>query len=117
MMLKEIRKRDGRVAAFDVGKIQAAIEKALKAVGRESAPAAELAAATAESVEKASAGQTPTVEQVQDAVEKVLIARGQPEAAKAYILYRRERADIRAAKQLIGVSDDLKLSVNAARVL
>lgn len=115
MTPKEIRKRDGRIAPFDAAKIRAAIEKALRAVGRDTAAATALAEATVRLVERNAA--QPTVEQVQDAVEKTLIGNGEAEAAKAYILYRRERAEVRSAKKLIGVSDDLKLSVNAACVL
>ena len=40
-----------------------------------------------------------------------------PSAAKAYILYRQKRAEIREAKRYLGVADDLKLSVNAVEVL
>ena len=116
-MLKDIRKRDGRVVPFDPAKIQSAIAKALMAVGRDTSLAANLANATIQLLGENAGSGTPTVEQVQDAVEKTLIANGEAEAAKAYILYRRERADIRTAKKLIGVCDDLKLSVNAARVL
>jgi len=116
-MPKEIRKRDGRVVPFDSAKIRAAIAKALMAVGRDTSPAANLTNATIQLLGQNAGSATPTVEQVQDAVEKTLIANGEAEAAKAYILYRRERSDIRTAKRLIGVCDDLKLSVNAARVL
>jgi len=116
-MPKEIGKRDGRVVPFDSAKIRAAIAKALMAVGRDTSPAANLTNATIQLLGQNAGSATPTVEQVQDAVEKTLIANGEAEAAKAYILYRRERSDIRTAKRLIGVCDDLKLSVNAARVL
>jgi len=43
--------------------------------------------------------------------------RGYPDVAKAYILYRQQRADVRRLKVAIGVRDDLKLSVNAIKVL
>ncbi len=59
----------------------------------------------------------PGVEDVQDIVENMLIKVGQSEASKAYILYRGKRAEIRDAKKVIGVVDDLKLSINAVRVL
>ena len=39
------------------------------------------------------------------------------DVAKAYILYRQKRSEIREAKQYLGVADDLKLSVNAIEVL
>ncbi len=116
-MPTEICKRDGRVVPFDTGKIRAAIEKALKAVSGDASAAKSLADSTVKLVERNTGAETPTEECVQDAVEKTLIANGEAEAAKAYILYRRERAEVRAAKKLIGVSDDLKLSVNAACVL
>lgn len=62
-------------------------------------------------------GGTPAVEEIQDAVEDVLIAAGQPDVAKAYINYRRRHADIRTAKKFLGVEDDLKLPLNALTVL
>ncbi|HPP74988.1 MAG TPA: vitamin B12-dependent ribonucleotide reductase, partial [Armatimonadota bacterium] len=40
-----------------------------------------------------------------------------PETAKAYILYREQRAEVRSVKRFIGVEDDLKLGVNAVSVL
>ncbi len=59
----------------------------------------------------------PGVEDVQDIVEEVLIKNGYASVAKAYILYREERARIRKAKELLGVRDELKLPINAIRVL
>jgi ribonucleoside-diphosphate reductase alpha chain len=61
--------------------------------------------------------EAPSVEKVQDAVETVLIARGMADVAKAYILHRDRHAEAREAKRAFGVADDLKLSVNAIRVL
>ncbi|MEJ5187352.1 MAG: vitamin B12-dependent ribonucleotide reductase, partial [Candidatus Geothermincolales bacterium] len=46
-----------------------------------------------------------------------LIESGLPRTAKAYILYRQQRAEIRKAKDLLGVRDELKLTVNAVNVL
>jgi ribonucleoside-diphosphate reductase alpha chain len=60
---------------------------------------------------------TPTVEDVQDIVENVLIENSYAEAAKAYILYRQKRTELREAKKFLGVKDDLKLGVNAVKVL
>ncbi len=59
----------------------------------------------------------PGVEDIQDIVERVLIDEGYSRAAKAYILYRQKRAEVREAKSYLGVADDLKLSVNAVEVL
>jgi len=57
----------------------------------------------------------PGVEDIQDIVEKVLIEAGYAEVAKAYILYRQRRSEIREAKRYLGVADDLKLSVMPSR--
>ena len=114
----QIRKRDGRVVPFEPGKVQAAIYKAFEATGDATAGAA--AALTAQVVQRLQerfGGQTPGVEQVQDAVEAALMADGHAVAAKAYILYRQKRADVREAKRLLGVQDELKLTVNAVKVL
>ena len=59
----------------------------------------------------------PSVEDVQDVVEQVLIDDGDPQLAKAYILHRFRHAALRDAKFAIGVRDDLKLSLNAIRIL
>lgn len=113
-----IRKRSGLVEAFTPEKIVEAIFKALTAAGAgDRAVAAGLARRAAGIVEERFAGTVPGVEDVQDIVEEVLMAEGCPAVAKAYILYRRERADVRRIKVAIGVRDDLKLSINAVKVL
>jgi len=61
--------------------------------------------------------QIPSVENVQDLVEEILIRNGYADVAKAYILYRQKRTEIRDQKKLFGVVDDLKLGVNAIKVL
>jgi ribonucleoside-diphosphate reductase alpha chain len=117
-MLKKIRKRDGRVVEFQPEKIAVAITKAFEAQGLPAEPApAELAAIVVKRAEERFAEELPGVEDIQDIVERTLIDGGYPEVAKAYILYRQRRSEIREAKRYLGVSDDLKLSVNAAIVL
>jgi ribonucleoside-diphosphate reductase alpha chain len=59
----------------------------------------------------------PGVEEVQDIVEEVLIKNGYADVARAYILYREKRSQIRKAKEFLGVKDELKLGVNAVRVM
>jgi ribonucleoside-diphosphate reductase alpha chain len=63
------------------------------------------------------AGKIPHVEEIQDVVEKVLIESGHAKTAKAYILYRQKRAELRKEKELLGVKDELKLSINAITIL
>ena len=58
-----------------------------------------------------------TVEEIQDLVEAQLNATDLPDVAHAYIIYRQRRAELRAAKALVGVRDELKLSLAAVTVL
>lgn len=117
-MIKSIRKRDGRVVDFQPEKIAVAIGKAFKAVGREDAgKSSELAKRVVETAEEKFPSKVPGVEDIQDIVERVLIDAGYADVAKAYILYRQKRSEIRAAKAYLGIKDDLKLSVNAVEVL
>lgn len=117
-VVSQVQKRDGRIQPFEQEKIANAIMKAFLAVGRPDGEVArELAAEVTGRLGEQFAGRVPRVEDVQDLVETVLMERGFSEVAKAYILYRRERSEVRALKQFIGVEDDLKVSVNAASVL
>jgi len=116
--MRSIRKRDGRLERFDSTKIANAIGKAFTALGIVDARApAELAQRAAKIAEQRFSSQIPGVEDIQNLVEEVLIDAGYAEVAKAYILYRQSRSEIREAKRLQGIVDDLKLSVNATEVL
>lgn len=118
MAPERIRKRDGSVVPFQKEKIEVAIRKALEAVGEgDPSLAAELADRVVDKLDRSLAGRLPSVEEVQDLVEETLIESGLPRTAKAYILYRQQRAEIRKAKDLLGVRDELKLTVNAVNVL
>lgn len=116
----QIKKRDGRIVPFDQEKITEAIFKAAVAVGgRDRKVAEDLSDEVVSILEDRFDGRTiPSVEEVQDIVEKVLIERGHAKTAKAYILYRQRRAVLRDAKSVfVGVEDDIKLSLNATKVL
>ncbi len=117
--IKKVKKRDGSVVKFDQEKITNAIFKAAESVGGSDRELAEkLSDRVAALLEETYDGRTvPSVEEVQDFVEKVLIESGHARTAKAYILYRQKRAEIRKAKSMLGVEDDIKLSINAAKVL
>jgi len=95
-MITTIKKRDGRTAYFDMNKIANAIEKAFQAtVGtKDFATCLNLAQEVSENFEKDGIT-SPTVEQIQDMVEKILIDHGYVRTAKAYILYRAERTRVR----------------------
>ena len=94
-----IKKRDGRVVLFDESKISHAIYKALIATGK---PDYKLSEILSDKVlEKiiqhrgvVDKSFTPSVEDVQDIVESILIEEGLSNTAKAYILYRHERRKI-----------------------
>lgn len=92
-MIKQIEKRDGRCVFFDVTKIANAIYKAAETSGgHDYQMSMRLALDAADYIEAHSPTETPTVEYVQDAVEKILIEQGHAKTAKAYILYRKERS-------------------------
>jgi ribonucleoside-triphosphate reductase len=97
----QVRKRDGRMVAFDDSKIADAIFKAAQAVGGENRETAnELAAAVTEFVNRNFQEAIPTIEDIQDMVEKVLIETNHAKTAKAYILYRDRRAQARRAMKV-----------------
>ncbi|MCK5030351.1 MAG: ribonucleoside triphosphate reductase [Thermoplasmatales archaeon] len=102
-MIRKILKRDGKVADFNPIKITEAIWKAAQAVGgKDHRKAAELTDKALERLEKElKRGEIPTVEQVQDIVEKTLIEEGHAKTAKAYILYRKQHKDIREVGGLL----------------
>ncbi|MCD6434520.1 MAG: ribonucleoside triphosphate reductase, partial [Candidatus Diapherotrites archaeon] len=106
-MIKFIMKRDGKIVPFNKGKIEAAIWKAARAVGgKDRKRAAELSTKVVKFLEKQlKPGEIPTVEQVQDAVEKVLIEEGHAKTAKAYILYRKQREEARDITKLLKTID------------
>ena len=95
-----IVKRDGKIADFDVKKISAAIEKAFVACEREYTPGiVDMIAlrVTSDFEPKIKDGMI-SVEQIQDSVEKVLSEAGYADVAKAYILYRKQRENLRHIK-------------------
>ncbi len=98
-LLTTIIKRDGSSVDFDKNKIIVAVNKAMKAVGEFSDGAAKMVANAVEKKlaanKKTNSAFTPTVEEVQDEVEKELMLLGFLESAKSYILYRAERTERR----------------------
>ena len=98
-VFSSIQKRDGRVVSFDIEKISAAIFKAAQSVGGQDLETArQLAAQVVDYLKVEEKILLPSVEEVQDAVEKVLIENGHARTAKAYILYRDRRTRIREGK-------------------
>ena len=86
-MIKSIVKRDGRVVLYDESKIANAVYKALLAAGVDDFSAAAAVANTVGTeLEKQKGALPPTIEEIQDAVERALMHAGYEEAAKKYIL-------------------------------
>ncbi len=122
--IKYVRKRDGRVVEFDRERIVNAIFKAAKSVGGKDKNIAKKLAGEVESylVKEFGEDYIPSVEEIQDIVEKVLIENGHAKTAKAFILYRQKKAKEREEKMKIlnkkSLDDvDKRFSTNALRVL
>jgi ribonucleoside-diphosphate reductase alpha chain len=113
-----VRLRDGRLVAFDLSRIEIAVARAAREAGhRDPEVPDKVARLVADALARRPRGGVPAVEEIQDVVEAQLVAAGLDDVARAYIIYRQHRAEVRTAKALIGVRDELKLSVAAATVL
>jgi anaerobic ribonucleoside-triphosphate reductase len=100
--MKYIVKRDGRRVPFDERKIASAVLKAMREVGDgDEALARTMGARVTARLEERFAGDYPTVEEIQDTVEQILMESGESRTAKAYILYRKQREVIREMRGLI----------------
>ena len=111
-MITHIVKRDGRLALFNTQKIADAIYKSAQSIGGSNFQEAErLSLLVYNTAEKIYGDNVPTVEQIQDIVEKVLIEQGHAKTSKAYILYRYERTRSREMQtNLMKVFKDLTFS-------
>jgi ribonucleoside-diphosphate reductase alpha chain len=118
---EKIRKRDGSLVRFDEHKIVLAIQRAAYEVLMDEKKSQEIAGITKKGVLSkiltSYYDKIPTVENIQDIVEEVLMETGYREVARSYILYRQEHQDIRRVKVFFGVRDDLKLPINTLLVL
>lgn len=104
VLTTSIALRNGQVVPFDPIKIRNAIMQAGYATGQFNwLMAASLTRRVAEQIEGRFRGNTPTVEQVQDIVEDVLIKSPFTRTAKAYIVYRSQHAKIRELANRVNV--------------
>ncbi len=99
---------------FDVTRIEAAVARAAREVAYDDP---DMPGTVAGAVADALGPRIAPVEKIQDLVEARLGEAGLDDVARAYIIYRRGRAELRAAKALLGVRDELKLSLAAVTVL
>ena len=102
MTFQQIRKRDGRIVAFDSTKITRAILKAGKASGQfDLEMAQQLSREVVRRLALRDENHTPEVEAVQDIVETVLMESPFKRTAKAYVIYREQHARIREVRSII----------------
>lgn len=108
-MITKITKRDGRTVPFNIEKITSAIFKSAQSVGgSDYNTALKLADEVVNKIDEELSNVIPTVEQIQDVVEKVLIENGHAKTAKNYILYRADRTRIREMNtSLMKIYEDL----------
>jgi len=109
-MVNQVRKRSGKVVKFNRKKITNAILKAMDEVGSGSKDKADkYSTKVTDKLDKKFKKKVPSVEEIQDIVEEVLIESKEAEVAKAYILYRQAHKKAR--------EEDVKMSINAMKVL
>lgn len=121
MTISKIKKRDGRIVDFTDEKIYNAVLKAFKAVYSDEDKSTDTKKVTELTVkyadEKFDDKITPSVEEIQDLVERSLIELDYTDVAKKYIVYRHNKSIQREMKEVMGIYDDLKLPINSLRVL
>src|SRR5512136_488347 len=105
--MKFVLKRDSKLESFDQERITIAVWKAAKAVGGKDRERARKVSdqVIAELKNRFGEDGVPTVEEIQDIVEKMLIENGNAQTAKAYILYRKQHQDMREMAALLSSAD------------
>ena len=123
MPVEKVMKRDGRIVPFDKDRIKWAIQRAMLEVGvRDERLLNRVLKRVVKRINELYEGETPHIENIQDIVELELMRAGLFNVAKAYILYRKKKAEIREEKRKILNKDkldeiDKRFSTNALRVL
>lgn len=117
VLVKSIQKRNGQIVPFDIERVITAIHKAMIASGEGSLKEAEIVAnkvyADVVRIAKKYKNFVPTVEGIQDSVEKELILSEYVHTSKAYILYREKRAKLR--EQVFEVPENVKTLVSQSK--
>ncbi|USS40276.1 adenosylcobalamin-dependent ribonucleoside-diphosphate reductase [Thermococcus aggregans] len=123
MPVEKVMKRDGRIVPFDESRIRWAIQRAMWEVGvRDENLLDKIVKDVVDRINELYEGQIPHIENIQDIVELELMRNGLFEVAKAYIIYRKKKAEIREEKRKILNKEkldeiDKRFSINALRVL
>ncbi len=101
-MVFKVQKRTGEIVDFDANKIQKAIWAAAQAIdGKDERMSRDLAQKVVDYLNENYSEKVPTVEQIQDTVEKILTEDGHYQTAKSYILYREKRSQARSDKNVV----------------
>ncbi len=123
MAVEKVMKRDGRIVPFDKERIKWAVHRAMLEVGvHDEKLLNKVVRRVVRRVNELYDGQVPNIENIQDIVELELMRAGLFNVAKAYILYRKRKAEIREEKKKVLNKDkldeiDKRFSINALRVL
>ena len=123
MVVEKVMKRDGRIVPFDKERIKWAVHRAMLEVGvHDEKLLNKVVRRVVRRVNELYDGQVPNIENIQDIVELELMRAGLFNVAKAYILYRKRKAEIREEKKKVLNKDkldeiDKRFSINALRVL
>ncbi|SDK15955.1 ribonucleoside triphosphate reductase [Natronincola ferrireducens] len=108
MAVIKVQKRNGEIVDFDSSKIKNAIFAAAKSVGgKDEMKASKLTKMVIEILNETCRASIPSVEDIQDIVEKVLIEEGHAKTAKAYILYRKKHEEIREVRNLFMDAEEM----------
>lgn len=100
----EVRKRDGRITPFDQARITSAVSRAMSAAGEGNSKddAERISEQVVASLgKKYPKDHIPSIEEIQDVAEEQLVIMDFPKTAKAYILYRKNRAEVRERRREI----------------
>ncbi len=118
MTVKNIIKRDGSVVKFDSQKIFDAITKAFDSVGREKEAISDLTEQVVKKLNENYSSSNPTIENISDMIEEILMDNDYHDIAKSFIIYREYRRKLRDVKKAyLGSEDKTNLSVNSIRIL
>jgi ribonucleoside-triphosphate reductase (formate) len=118
--MKFVLKRDSKLESFDQERITKAVWKAARAVGgKDKGQAKRISDEVVAQLQQTYGDDgVPTVEEIQDVVEKRLIENGHAQTAKAFILYRKQHSDMRELAAILSSADlvDQYLEVEDWRV-
>lgn len=115
-LFKSVRKRDGRIVPFDQDRITSAVYRAMQAAGEGdlTRDPARVSSRVAQSlIKKFPSRHIPTIEEIQDLVEEALIILDFAKTAKAYILYRSKRAEIREKR--VSIPEEVRKLVEESK--